>query len=97
MFPSINLSILVQEIHQEGHYSYTRNFEGFLQDINEPPANLTFLGGYTYIALATRTHQVEGFTVSDEDVNDYHTFEMIGGPADCYFEISDHNLTRLNS
>jgi len=47
------------------------------------------------MVVPSRTHPgivVESFTVSDEDLNDFHTFEIIGGTAKGYFEISDQNL-----
>ena len=95
IFPSFTLSILVQEINPYANFSYVQVIEVFLQDVNESPMHLTFHGGYTYMVVPSRTHPgivIENFTVSDEDLNDFHTFEIIGGTVEDYFEISGPSL-----
>ena len=95
IFPSFTLNILVEEINPDANYSYVQTVEVFLQDVNESPTYLTFSGGNTYMVVPSRAHPgivVESFVVSDEDLNDVHTFEIIGGTVEDYFEISDQNL-----
>ena len=95
IFPSFTFTILVQEINPVANFSFVQVIEVFLQDVNESPMLLTFSGGYTYMVLPSRTHPgivVESFTVSDEDLNDIHTFEIIGGTVEDYFKISGLNL-----
>ena len=70
-------------------------YEVFLQDVNESPTSLTLSGGYTDMTIPRKAHPgvaVETFSVADEDQNDSHTFQIIGGTADSYFEISGNHL-----
>ena len=95
ILPSFTLNILVLEINQEANFTYVQTVEVIIQDTNEYPSNLTFRGGYTTLVLPSSTHpgiMVESFTTTDEDRDDSHTYTIIGGTADQYFEISEDNL-----
>ena len=78
--PAFTLSILIEEISPEGHYSYVWNVEVYLQDVNESPTSSTLLGGYIVVTIPSNTYpdiEVDTFFVSNEDLGDYHTFEII--------------------
>jgi len=95
VIPSFTLSILVLEINQEANFTYVQTVEVIIQDTNEFPSNLTFQDGYTSLALPSISHPgivVESFSTTDEDRGDFHTYAIIGGTADGYFEIYGANL-----
>jgi len=95
ILPVLTLNILVLEISQEANFTYAQAIEVFIQDINEAPSNLTFQGGYTTLVLPSSTHPgivVETFHTTDQDVGDSHTYSIVGGTGDPYFEISGEDL-----